>query len=76
MELALCGNPGCDKLLHAEDKIWQVRTDRDINGLPVYVPCCCEKCATTLQESIIRRYEAQLEDAKNQTFQIMQLKNF
>lgn len=76
MNLALCGNPGCDKLLHAEDKIWQVRTDRDISGVPVYLPCCCEKCARELQGRIIRRYEEQLADIKKQTFQIIKLENF
>lgn len=76
MDIALCGNSECNRLLHAEDKIWQVRTDRTINGKPIYVPCCCERCANALQERIIKRYEAQLEDVKKQAFQIMQLKNF
>lgn len=76
MDIAFCGNPECRKLLYEEDKIWQVRTDRTVSGQPIYVPCCSRECADALQKRYIKRYEEQLADIKNQSFQIMQLKNF
>lgn len=62
MDIAFCGNPECRKLLHEEDKIWQVRTDRAVSGQPIYVPCCSQNCADALQMRYIQRYEAQLTD--------------
>lgn len=76
MDIALCGNSDCSKLLHKEDRIWQVRTGRAVNGQPIYVPCCCRECANALQAHYIKRYEEKLEDVKHQSFQIMRLENF